>query len=164
MFTAAITSGQGFGGAIPALSQLFIVLYPHPPSPLPVKTLQIYNAFGGIEINGAIAYFLVSVALCIIGLIAYIVLKYMEAPTAPDGYQSIIIEEEEVVVDIDSPIAESAPDSNDVNVFSVIRMHFFSIFITFFITLSLFPAITGAVLSTQPNGSNAVFVTVHFLV
>ena len=197
VYTSAVTSGQGLGGTIPAISQLILALAPKlGGSSAPTSTLAEKD-------QGTVTYFLISVGLCALGLAGHILLNYIEKTTGPQedlgeyepvkGSSSL---EDDIELSRSNSFSPRAshfdlklpPQSKDSSeesiasslsteerkllnkslsalVWSVISSHVFAVGATFFITLAIFPAITASVLSTTSSPqSDALFVTVHFLV
>jgi hypothetical protein len=133
--------------------------------------LPFNKAFLQNDYRDFLVYFLVSLFLCLGGILAFSLLLLLEKKFPfNNGYQPIEVniheEQSDIIIQSSSSLqAENIPEMSPTkSAFNVIKHHFSAIFVTFLITLSLFPSITGAVLSTGSLLSTDVFVSLHFLV
>jgi equilibrative nucleoside transporter 1/2/3 len=177
VYTAAVTSGQGLGGAMPSVIQLVMLLVSESsPSVSDSDASRFSNA-------GTVIYFLISAGLAGLGLVATLGLVHWEKCTKvqtsdTDEDVTLLQDSASSLISHGSASAllqepEEIPDSTLQQVtrwkiLELIHYDIVSIGLIFFVTLSLFPSITGAVASrSSPSNdlfSQRLFVTLHFLV
>ncbi|RKP05012.1 nucleoside transporter-domain-containing protein [Thamnocephalis sphaerospora] len=188
IYTQAIMSGQGVAGLAPSLIQLFNALT------VPLDSEDPYD--GALLESRADArwraflYFVLALIAILVSLAGYIQLRQLpiykhyasnhsvnvvEAESGSPGVTSQIEEDDRVQIDDAtsrmqdgeaSEQAVAAPEHSSLQVLWSIRTLALAVFLIFFVTLSVFPAITVSVVpgDSEMQPRRNLFVAIHFVV
>jgi len=139
-YTQALMSGQGMGGLFAAASLIVALLFTNNPS------------------DYALIFFIIAVVMILLSLFCFLV---MEKNTYYRYYRKKSIAEirDEKDIIAGSTLMNEAITSSRLeitqpgylDIFLKVKVHFFCLFFTFFVTLANFPSITASVKSTSEN-------------
>ncbi|KAJ3320285.1 hypothetical protein HDV06_005429 [Boothiomyces sp. JEL0866] len=138
-----INSGQGVAGVIPSILLLFQ-----------------QSSGKAVNLSGLTGYFCTTIIIFLLALIGYVLLPRDDEPV----YE--VLEEEEIAGSIeeiegsDLAVEIPNPDVSTVELFTLIKVPIFCVMLNYFITLSLFPAVTSSV---EPSSKVPLFVIYHFI-
>ncbi|KAK6096404.1 hypothetical protein MT418_003240 [Batrachochytrium dendrobatidis] len=178
-------SGQGMSGVVPALSQLILMLS----SPPTTDSITAMNDAKSRLMTITQVYFSVGVFISTVSCIGYILLqRSSHTVNAEHSYQEILAEPQENNADGENQMVAHSPNSSiqdhPISVTEGVRRIWgsvyplaLSLFLTFFVTLGLFPGITSLVQSTRTpyrtqllplhysdTRFKELFVPLHFLI
>ncbi|KAJ3259067.1 hypothetical protein HK103_002954 [Boothiomyces macroporosus] len=139
-----INSGQGLAGVIPSILLLFQ-----------------QSAGKAVDMRGLTVYFCTTIIIFLLALIGYALL-----PGQVQSVYEVLEEDEEAggsVEEIDGSdlsVQAPTPDISTVELFNVIIIPIICVTLNYFITLSLFPAVTSSV---ESFNKAPLFVIYHFI-
>ncbi|KAJ3269418.1 hypothetical protein HDV01_001416 [Terramyces sp. JEL0728] len=138
-----INSGQGIAGVIPSILLLF------------------QQAKGkAVDLPGLTAYFCTTIIIFLLALVGYIVLPKADNQVYEEVEDEDITGSVEQIEGSDLSVEILNPELSTVELFSLIKIPIFCVTLNYFITLSLFPAVTSGV---ESFNKAPLFVIYHFI-